>query len=199
MKASLIAPLVLGWLCLCTSLAQVANHPPPNLWAEIEKKIVWGDFIARNAGASATNEIQAGVFFNPRSARCTLYTRIRGTNSFTRLYWLYYPPEEHFFALELRDSDGIDVPKTELGRSQGQATLIPGKWSEQSRKGFLLSSRPDAIEGASSFDLTRYFDIKKAGVYELKVVVRLLQRTTNRPPRLEAFELPPVMLKLEWH
>lgn len=127
--------------------------------------------------------------------------------------WLGIPPFNERAIVSMADSNGVPVPKTDKGFLLGQPLTLKPKttafdWGGNNRNPWIkvFSIAPYGImtidtrqKGKSSpndfgfvFDPTRYFSIKKPGVYQLTLAIRLYVVDTNR--YLTPITLPPVNL-----
>jgi hypothetical protein len=110
--------------------------------------------------------------------------------------FIFLPSENERLAIEMRNADGIAVPKTRAGVKLAFPKLGGhkwGHWDKDGRQGLALLSHQD-VE-LYPFDPATYFAIEKPGVYKLRLVQHLYIIGDNR--LLEPISLPPVTVELK--
>jgi hypothetical protein len=96
----------------------------------------------------------------------------------------------------MKDAQGVEIPKTQLGKSLTFPRL-GGKmwqhWDKDGRRCFSIMSHEDVP--LYSFNPTNYFFIQRNGLYKLTLVQYLYVIGTNR--FLEPISLPPISIEVK--
>jgi hypothetical protein len=199
-----------------STVIQIIDQPSEMVYylndLQRQGKLVWG---------SELNSLRIGVAYGLDERSQNIANQIEiflqnfSTNDFRNLNLRLPDPNEQF-DVSLYDTSGKEVPKTALGRQQGQPLSLDG---QNSRKppGFMddikaffgtgnvrriRGFRPvflppkDAIE-YGRFNLNDYFEIKSVGKYRLIYQQRFYQWNTNSTPT--SITMPMVTLPLEIH
>ena len=154
------------------------------------------ELLPINWGASI-GSVQIGLLVQDVSVdkktfhQCCIFTRNTNTNKHGRIYdALEYPKREEMFIPILRDSKGISVRKTVLGRRFGKAVSVR---TDRSRS--TLVHIDQEARQAYCFKLEDFFEIAKEGEYEIEITFRLLRNRGGSA--LNLIEFPSIQQKLK--
>lgn len=136
--------------------------------------------------------------------RCTPILK----SSHTNMLWLYFPPLNNRFIMELQDCDGRSVEKTQKGKALNESLKEPFGLTTgiNKRAGYggippLYPNYSEMLDG-SNFTLQDYFCITNSGKYNLIFQMKVVwfppdwkgsRKTTNVP----VINLPAVNAKIE--
>ena len=152
----------------------------------------WG---ASTNGVKSALNIEALSVANPL-IRCTPI--LKNTNNGYLL--MYLPPLKSRFIMELKDSNGTAVEKTQMGKALNEALAEPFGLTTgiNTRAGYgrLPSLRPNYSEKLDgyAFNLQDYFVITNSGTYNLAIQLRVIWFLTPWKGSLKTTHVPVVNL-----
>jgi len=190
------------WLGLFLCCVGYAWEPSTAKIEGFEKNAFWGsETNCLKAGLSMQSTHDKGHtlvgFFILLNNNCKTNIDLRSD-----MLWLWLPPFDRMFQMELIDANGQPVIKTTRGKALGKQLdrplVLPAGFNSEAgyTKELLLPHNPSII--LPPFILEDYFSITNAGTYKLKFVMKVIKISETLsitslkkypPPTIE---LPPV-------